>query len=277
MTEGSALYLGHVMHRRLRPRAHRLRYRLYSLLLDLDEIDGLDRRLRLFSRGRFNLFAFHDRDHGDGSQTPLKAQIETLLADAGLPFGGPVRLLAMPRVLGFAFNPLAVWFCHAADGRLSAILYEVNNTFGERHSYLLPVNGTGRLVRQGIGKRFHVSPFLPMALDYAFRVLPPGEALSVAITVSDRSGPVLVAVHEARRQPLSDRALATAFLTHPLLTLKVVGAILWEALKLWSKRVPVFDHPAPPAIPVTVPPVPVPPVTVPPATVPTHSPEPRWN
>jgi DUF1365 family protein len=251
--EHSALYTGQVMHRRLRPKGHRLRYRLYSLLLDLDEIDGLDRRLRLFSRGKFNLFSFHDRDHGDGSGTPLKAQVETLLAAAGLPRGGPVRLLAMPRVLGFAFNPLAVWFCHGADGRLSAILYEVNNTFGERHSYLLPVEGEGRLVRHGVGKRFHVSPFLPMAMDYAFRVLPPGEALAVAITASDPQGPVLAAVHTARARPVSDRALVRAFATHPLLTVKVVGAILWEALKLWGKRVPVFDRPAPPARPVTFP------------------------
>jgi DUF1365 family protein len=251
--EQSALYIGQVMHRRLRPVGHRLRYRLFSLLLDLDEVDALDRRLRWFSRGRFNLFAFHDRDHGDGSDTPLKAQAEALLAEAGLPHGGPVRLLAMPRLLGFAFNPLAVWFCHAADGRLSAILYEVNNTFGERHSYLLPADdgAEGRIVRHGVGKRFHVSPFLPMAMDYAFRVQPPGEALAVAITAGDAHGPVLAAVHTARRQGLSDRALVHAFVAHPLLTVKVVGAILWEGFRLWGKRVPVFDHPAPPARPVT--------------------------
>jgi DUF1365 family protein len=271
---GEAIYFGEVMHRRLGTVRHRFSYRIFSILVDLDRVAALGQRLKLFSYNRANLFSFQDRDHGARDGSPLRPWVERHLAAAGLghAVGGRIRLLCFPRLWGYVFNPLSVFFCEAPDGTLAAILYEVNNTFGERHSYLLPVNGTGRLVRQGTGKRFHVSPFLPMELDYAFRILPPGVALSVAITVSDRSGPVLVAVHEARRRPLSDRTLATAFLTHPLLTLKVVGAILWEALKLWSKRVPVFDHPAPPAIPVTVPPV-----TVPPVTVPTHSPEPRWN
>ncbi len=254
MTEASALYIGHVMHHRLRPRGHRLRYRLFSLLLDLDEIDRLAARLRLFSRGRFNLLSFHDRDYGDGSAAPLRAQITDLLAGAGLGHGGAIRLLTMPRVLGFAFNPLSVWFCHDAADRLSAIIYEVNNTFGERHSYLLPVaaDATGD-VRQHVGKVFHVSPFLPLALRYGFRVTPPAAHLSVAITAEDRDGPVLFAVHRARRRVLTDRALLRAFITHPLLTLKVVGGIGWEALWLWLKRVPVHRHPGiAPATAVTV-------------------------
>ncbi len=245
MTAGaSALYAGTVMHHRRRPRAHRLQYRLFSLLLDLDEIDALAARLRLFSRGRFNLFSFHDRDHGDGSDRPLRAQAEALLAEAGLPHGGPVRILTMPRIAGFAFNPLSVWFCHGPDQRLSAILYEVNNTFGERHSYLLPVPpGQADDVQQNVAKRFHVSPFLPMAMHYAFRVIPPGPALSIAITASDDQGPVLFALHRARRIALGDAALLRAFATHPLLTVKVVAGIGWEALRLWLKRVPVHHHP----------------------------------
>lgn len=249
MNEGtSAIFAGWVMHQRLRPVRHRLRYRLFSLLLDLDEIDALAGRLRWFSRGRFNLISFHDRDHGDGSARPLRAQIEAVLAEAGLPHGGRIQLLAMPRVLGFVFNPLSVWFCHDAEQRLSAILYEVHNTFGERHSYLLPVEPGERDVRQASAKHFHVSPFLPMNLTYAFRVAPPADDLSIAITVADAAGPMLCAVHRARRITLEDGALLRLFAADPLLTLKVVAGIGWEALKLWAKRVPVFDHPrvAPP-------------------------------
>jgi DUF1365 family protein len=247
----SALYIGHVMHRRLRPRAHRLRYRIFSLLLDLDEIDDLG--LRLFSRGRFNLFAFHDRDYGDGSAMPLRSQVERHLATAGIAAdGGAIRLLTMPRILGFAFNPLSVYFCHRRDGGLAATLYEVNNTFGERHSYLLPADAGDGPIRQSCAKAFHVSPFLAMDLDYTFRTAVPAQRLGIAITASDAAGPILSAVHSAGRRALTDAALVRAFITHPLLTIKVVGGILWEALKLWGKRIPVHRHPPPPSLPVTI-------------------------
>ncbi|MDE2303008.1 MAG: DUF1365 family protein [Sphingomonadales bacterium] len=254
MSAASALYAGQVMHQRLRPRRHRLAYRLFMLLLDLDEIDALAARLRLFARGRFALFSFHDRDHGAGTAEPLRAQVEAHCAAAGIRLdGGAIRLLAMPRVLGFVFNPLSVYFCHAREGALVAILYEVNNTFGERHSYLLPVAAdSGALVRQTIAKRFHVSPFMGMDMDYAFRVVPPADALVVAITGSDAAGTVLTAVLTARRRALTDAALARAFLAMPLLTVKVVAAIGWEALRLWLKRVPLHDHPTSPADPVTL-------------------------
>jgi len=253
MMVASALYVGHVMHRRTRPRAHRLRYRLFSLLLDLDEIDRLAARLTLFSRNRLNLFAFHDRDYAAGTREPLRAQVERHLAAAGLDLGGgPIRLLTMPRILGFAFNPLSVYFCHDRDGALRAILYEVNNTFGQRHSYLLPVEQAGGIIRQDCAKDFHVSPFMGMDMRYAFRLAPPGERLSLAITGADAEGPILTAVHSAARRPLTDAELLRAFVTHPLLTVKVVGGILWEALRLWAKGVPVRDRPAPPLNPVTI-------------------------
>lgn len=253
MTGASALYVGHVMHRRARPRVHRLRYRIFSLLLDLDEVDALNERLRLFLRNRLNLFAFHDRDHAAGTAEPLRAQIERHLATAGIDAkGGPIQLLTMPRILGFAFNPLSVYFCHDRGGRLRAILYEVNNTFGERHSYLLPVEGDGEAVRQSCDKGFHVSPFMAMDMRYAFKVTPPGERLTITITGSDAAGPVITAIHSAGRRALTDGALIRAFLTHPLLTLKVVGGILWEAAKLWAKGVPIHSHPAPPPHPITI-------------------------
>jgi DUF1365 family protein len=253
MTEASALYVGHVMHRRARPRAHRLRYRIFSLLLNLDEIDVLATRLRLFSHNRFNLFAFHDRDFARGTTEPLRAQVEHHLAAAGIDTGGgPIRLLAMPRILGFAFNPLSVYFCHDRDEELRAILYEVHNTFGERHSYLLPVDAGETAIRQGCAKAFHVSPFMAMEMRYAFRVTPPGDQVSIAITGSDAEGLIITAVHSAERRALTDGALARVFVTHPLLMLKVVGGILWEAAKLWAKGVPVHARPAPPSSPVTI-------------------------
>ena len=248
----SALYEGTVVHRRFAPVQHRLRYRIFNLLLDLDELPRLDRELRLFSHNRRNLFALNERDHLAGSAVPLRAQVEGHLAAAGIaPDGGPIRLLCMPRLLGSAFNPLSLWFCHGRDGALRAILYEVNNTFGERHSYLLPVGSEPGMVRQDCAKTFHVSPFLGMDLTYHFRVAPPAETLSVAIEVRDSKGPVLRAAFGASRATLDDAALLRTFLAHPLLTLKVLGGIHWEAVKLWRKGVRIHARPPAPELPVT--------------------------
>ena len=256
----SALYVGRVMHQRLRPSRHRLSYRLYNLLLDIDELPALDARLRFFSVDRFNLFSFHSRDHGDGSGTALRTQIETQLRAAGLPTGGAIRLLTLPRLLGHGFNPLSVWFCHApgdaaSKGALTALIYEVNNTFGERHSYLIPVDAADALatvIDQGCDKQLYVSPFNAMAQRYRFRVMPPSEAVSVGVSVHDEHGAVLNARSNGKRRPLTDAALLRVFLTHPLLTLKVVAAIHWEALRLWLKRVPLQPRPEAPARGLTI-------------------------
>ncbi|MCX7285206.1 MAG: DUF1365 family protein [Novosphingobium sp.] len=246
-----ALYHGHVLHRRLRPARHLLRYRVFHLLLDIDRIDDLAADLRLFSRNRFNLFAFHDSDHGDGRA--LRAHAESLLQAAGIATdGGPIRLLTMPRLLGYAFNPLNTWFCHGRDGTLRAVIYEVSNTFGERHNYVIPARDGAQTLHQFAPKRFHVSPFLPMDMAYAFRVLPPGEKLALGITVSDDAGPVLAAIHTASKAALTDRSLLKTALAYPLATLKVTAGIHWEALKLWRKRVPLFRKPPPPGSPITI-------------------------
>jgi DUF1365 family protein len=179
----------------VRPRRHRLAYRVYSLLIDIDELPRLEHRLRFFSVGRFNLFSFHPADHGDGSGTDLRGQIESHLRAAGLPACGAIRLLTMPRLLGHVFNPLSVWFCHAPggpDAPLQAIVYEVNNTFGERHSYLAPVDAAAaRVVTHRCDKSMYVSPFLGMAMQYRFRVEPPQARLSIGIGVHDATGLVL--------------------------------------------------------------------------------------
>ncbi|HZK90276.1 MAG TPA: DUF1365 family protein [Stellaceae bacterium] len=259
MTDDScALYRGTVMHQRLRPRRHRLRYRVFSLLLDLDGLDGLAARLRLFSRNRFNLFGFHDRDYGDGSAAPLRAQVERHMQAAGLDAdGGPIRLLTMPRVLGYAFNPLSAYFCYRRCGTLAAILYEVNNTFGERHGYLMPVAGDSdgggeRPIIQECSKRFYVSPFLDMDMTYLFQIVPPGRRVGIAIHGRDAQGPIIVASLFAERAALTDAGLARAFATYPLLTLKVIAGIHWEALWIWLKGIRLRDRPLPPVPAVTV-------------------------
>jgi len=250
----SAIYAGAVVHTRLRPKRHRLRYRMFCLLLDLDELTDLHQRLNLFSARGFNLFGFQQRDHGDGGTTPLRVQIEAHLLRAGIDIaGGAISVLCMPRVLGFVFNPLSVFFCHHADGTLAAMLYEVNNTFGQRHGYLIPVEGTDQdQHRQICAKRFHVSPFMDMAMTYRFRITRPKERVGVAIDVTDADGSVLTAAFAGRRRPLTDGNLLRAFLRHPLLALQVLAGIHWEALKLWRKGIPLRRLPPAPAEAITI-------------------------
>ena len=251
----SALYPGHVTHVRLKPRIHRLSYRIYSVLLDLDELDEVDRRLRWFSVDRFNLFSFYRKDSGDGTGRDLKAQVEAAMRAAGIePDGGPVRLLTMPRLLGWAFNPLSTYFCYRRDGALAAILWEVDNTLHQRHAYMIPVDraGPGGEILQHCDKAFYVSPFMDMDLRYEFQVYPPEETLSIRIDASDAEGRVLSARHVARKRKLTDLALLAAFFAVPFLTLRVIGGIHWEALKIWLKRVRLRSRPAPPENPVSV-------------------------
>jgi DUF1365 family protein len=249
----SALYSGAVVHERLRPRFHRFRYRAFWVLFDLDELPELGRSLRLFSYNRVNLFSFHDRDHGDGSSAPLRFWIETHLREAEIDIGGgAIRLFCLPRMLGYAFNPISLFFCHRRDGSLAAILYQVNNTFGERHSYLLPVDpAQGARIRQGCAKRLYVSPFMDMAMSYDFRVGAPARTIDVTIDGSDGDGLVIKTALHGKRRPLDDRSLAGSLVALPLLTLKVIAAIHWEALRLWVKGVKLTKRPPKPEFPVT--------------------------
>ena len=251
----SGVYSGTVFHRRLRPRVHALRYRIFMLLIDLDEWDAVVGRLRWLGAGRFGLMTLRQKDHGDGSPTPLKTQVSRRLRDAGLPVGGRIQLLTLPRILGYAFNPLSVYFCHDADGRLAAIQYEVSNTFGGRHSYLMPVGAASGPVRQAVGKAFHVSPFMDMDLTYRFDVDPPAsrdqETARVSIAVEDANGPMLFTGFSGVRAEITDANLRRAWLSHPLLTLKVIAGIHWEAIRLLLKGLRLRDG-VTPAHPVTV-------------------------
>ena len=248
----SALYSGQVMHHRLRPREHTLRYRVFWMLLDLDELDQMSRSLRFFSRNRFNLMGFHDADHGDGSETPLRVQATRLLERRGVDIGsGAIRLLTMPRVLGYVFNPISLYYCHRPDGALAAMIYEVTSTFRERRAYVLPVapeDGRVGRIDQATGKGLYVSPFMDMDMRYAFKGSVPDERLDLAIDGLDSQGLLIATAMRGRRRALSDRALLAAMAAMPLLTIKVVAAIHWEALKLWLKGVPLTRKPPAEAI-----------------------------
>jgi len=250
----SAIYSGTVAHKRLKPRTHAFRYRAYWLLLDLDELPALDGSLRCFSYNRWNLLSFKDCDHGDGSSTPLRMQIARHLAAGGIDIeGGAIRILCMPRIVGFVFNPLSVYFCYGASGTLKAILYEVHNTFRQRHSYLIAQSRapSDRSIEQNCSKRFYVSPFMPMDMSYRFRVLQPAQHVNVTVYGDDPGGPLIVAALTGRRIELTDRALLRQFFVLPLMTVKVVAAIHWQAIRLWLKGIRLYPRPEPPPNAVT--------------------------
>jgi DUF1365 family protein len=237
----SALYAGKVVHARLRPKRHKLVYRVFSLVLDLDEIGALSRKLKLFGHNRAAVFSFHDKDHGDGAGN-LRGWVEAQLGAAGIVLAAPkITLLCYPRIFGYVFNPITVWFC--ADGdELKAILYEVHNTFGERRTYVIRVAPGANAIEQTCSKELYVSPFVPMECAYAFHIEPPGEKVLVSIDETDPQGLLLKASFSGMRQPLTDATLLRALFAYPLMTLKVTAAIHWEAMKLFLKGVPVFRH-----------------------------------
>lgn len=250
----SAIYRVRIAHQRSRPRRHHLSYGAFYLLLDLDELDHLDRNSRWFSLNRFNLLSFYARDHGPGEDKALRPWVEDQLDRAGVDLdGGRIEVLCLPRILGYAFNPLTVFYCRDRTDRIRAILYEVNNTFGERHTYLFPIQGDrGQLLRHDCAKRFHVSPFMDVAGHYHFRTRQPGDTLFLHIHQTDADGPLLDAWVRGEREPVTDRHLVEKLWRYPLLTVKVIAGIHWEALKLWLKGVGFRPRPAPPTHAITI-------------------------
>lgn len=244
MTFRSAIYRGDIVHERRRPKRHRLRYDVFTMVLDLDELTALDGASRLFGYNRFAPLAFYDRDHGPTDGTPLRPWVEGQLRDAGMDFHPEaIRIWCYPRVLGYVFNPLTVYFCHDRRDRLRAIFYEVCNTYKERHSYIIPVEDSPRpIIRQQCSKSLYVSPFIEMACTYYFRIRPPGKRMNIVIRQEDQLGLLLAAAFKGTRETFSDRTLAACIARFPLMTLKIIGAIHWEALRLWLKGLPVIRH-----------------------------------
>ncbi len=256
-----ALYVGEVMHVRLHPFRHRFAYRVFSMLINIDQLPALSQRLRLFSRNRFNLFSFHDKDHGPRDGSPLRPWLQAALDRAAKEGGGMtwplgrVDLHCFPRILGYVFNPLSIYFCHDTDGRLRAILYDVRNTFGDKHGYLIPVDAdrpADAPIRQSCTKGFHVSPFMAKEGEYRFRLRPPGQTLSILIRLFQNGQEMLVATQTGTRQPMTDARLLANWLRHPLMTVKVMAAIHWQALFLWRKGAPFFRRPEPPPEAVSI-------------------------
>ncbi len=233
----SALYKLQVSHHRRGAVKHGFAYSFMSLLLDLDELPKLRRELRLFSWNAWGPIAHRDGDHGPHDGSPLRPWVEARLAEANVAFdSGSIRLLAMPRILGSVFNPLSIYYCHAKSGALQAVIYEVHNTFGQHHSYVFPVTeDSSGLSQQSCAKNFYVSPFIPMQQCYRFRLRAPGETLSFTMQQGGESQPLLFVRLSGQRVPLSDATLGRALLSYPVLTWKVLGAIHWQAFRLWRK------------------------------------------
>ena len=250
----SCLYFGRVSHQRVRPVAHRFQYDVCGLLADLDELGELDRRLALFSFNRWNVFSFFDRDHGPRDGSPLRPWIDRHLSAIGIDLaGGPVRVLCFPRLFGFVFNPLIVWFCYHRDGRLLAMLLEVSNMARESHGYLLSVPGgsSGGTLSASFSKQFHVSAFIGMDARYHCDVIEPGASIGALIREFEQGRETLIASWTGRRHPLTERNMVYALARYPLMTFKIVAAIYWQGWRLVRKGVPRHDRSATPAVEVT--------------------------
>ena len=248
----SALYHGWLDHRRLAPRRHAFRYRLFMAYLDLAELDQVFRGRWLWSTRRAALARFDRRDHfGDPAQ-PLGDSVRALVAErTGHRPEGPVRLLTHLRYFGYVFNPVSFYYCFDTPGRtVEAVVAEVSNTpWGERHCYVLQPSApnTGEFEARS-AKAMHVSPFHPMELFYDWQLGTPSDALQVHMTLrsaeSDTAAPIFGATLALRRVPMTAASLAGTLLRFPWMTAKVIAAIHWEALRLWLKRIPVYGHPS---------------------------------
>jgi hypothetical protein len=253
----TGLYAGEVVHQRFAPKPHRLNYHIFQVLLDLDRVDEDLKRTRLLSRNRFNLFGFYDRDHGpdqaDKTGSLRDRMVAMLKGRDAWAEGDRVFLLTMPRVLGFVFNPISLYFIVAPDNRVRTVVYEVNNTFGDRHSYVMPVEDRGRTIHQHSGKKLHVSPFMETkGHSYDFDLIAPAETFALKIDLKKGEQRMLFAGFTAQREALTDKALWCLFLGLPLMTLKVVAGIHWEALKIALKGIGLKPKPPTPKSGISV-------------------------
>jgi DUF1365 family protein len=240
----STLYEGEVRHTRFAPPAHAFRYRIFLTLLDLDEIPALAARLRLFGHGRWRPVSFHDGDHFGASERPVREKLEQLLRERGMaPPGGRILLLTHCRVFGYVFNPVSLYYCLDPEDVLRVVVAEVNNTFGDTWPYVLQVDPEGKTAWRE-KKLMHVSPFFSLDGSYEFSLPMPGETARVSIDLTHGGHTVLAAGMSLKRVPLTDRTLLRMLLRLPFITLKVILAIHWEALRLWLKRAPFFHRPA---------------------------------
>jgi hypothetical protein len=233
----SSIYNGTVVHKRFKPRIHFFRYKVFSLLIDLSELSTLDKKINFFSYNRFNLISFFDKDHGERDGTSLIEWVKKNLRENNIDAEEiKIKLLCYPRILGYVFNPLSVFYIYNNNEKLISILYEVKNTFGEQHTYIFKIENDN-LLQHNCEKKFHVSPFIEMNCNYFFRILKPSENISVIIDQYQSNEKILFASQDGKRADLTSAELMKSYLKHPLMTFKIISAIHFEAFKLWTKGI----------------------------------------
>ena len=234
----SCIYNGSVIHKRFKPKEHFFKYKVFSLFLDLSELNELDDKLNFFSLNKFNLISFYEVDHGNRDGSSLLDWVKNNLSNNNVSTVNiRVKLLCYPRILGYVFNPLSVFFVYDQNENLISILYEVKNTFGEQHTYFFKVENQNKLIQNNCSKKFHVSPFIEMNCNYFFKILNPAQKLSVIIDQYDQKGKILFASQDGERSDLTSKNLMKSYLKHPLMTFKIISAIHFEAFKLWMKGI----------------------------------------
>ena len=230
----SCIYNGEVTHTRFKPVRHFLKYKTFSLLIDLDEINILDKSIGIFSHNKFNIFSFYDKDHGDRDGGNLKDWVISNLKKFRIKENiTNIKVLCYPRILGYVFNPLSIFYCYEKD-KLVAIFYEVKNTFNEQHTYIFKIKNNEEII-QKCRKKFYVSPFMDMETFYNFKLINPNDKLSVFIKQTDADGTILTATQTGDKKEFSYKQLAINFLKYPLMTIKIISSIHYEALLLWKK------------------------------------------
>mgnify|MGYP001418823182 CR=1 FL=1 len=230
----SCIYNGIVYHTRFKPVKHHLKYKTFSLLLDLDEVEILDKKNLIFSLNKFNIFSFYNKDHGERDGKSLKIWVLENLKKFNLDKNvNKIKLLCYPRIFGYVFNPLSIFYCYE-NNLLKAIFYEVKNTFNEQHTYIFKTNSNEK-IEQKCKKKFYVSPFMDMDTYYDFKLLYPDEKLFVSIKQFDEEGDILTAVQTGERKEFNFKQFVINFFKYPLMTVKIISAIHFEALLLWKK------------------------------------------
>ena len=236
------------MHRRLQPKRHEFVYRIFLFLLDLDEIPSLTRAIPLFSAEEPNLYSLRNEDYFQFHSRGLRENLETFLQTQNIPTRpARIRLLTLPRMLGYTFNPISIFFCFDAENRPLTSVVQVGNTFGELKPYLVPLDESGHSFHIRVPKNYYVSPFSPLDLAFDFRFDPPGNRLHIAIDDYRGEEKILLSTLTGKRTELNTSNLARLTLAFPLVTLKIIFLIHWEALRLWFKGIPFHTKEANPS------------------------------
>ena len=234
----SSIYNGTVIHKRFKPKTHYFKYSVFSLLIDLSELDYLSKNIKFFSHNKFNLVSFYEKDHGNRDGSSLILWVKKNLEENNIKSENVrIKLLCYPRILGYVFNPLSVFYIYDAEEKLKCILYEVKNTFGEQHTYIFKVDNDQKLYQHNCSKKFHVSPFIEMNCKYFFRLLKPGKKISVIIDQYQTNEKILYASQYGERSDFNTKELIKSYIKHPLMTFKIISAIHFEAFKLWIKGI----------------------------------------